>query len=214
MKTTSTNFLKLALAVLLFSNAAFIFYIFQYQKQQNAKFTELHKKLDFVIKNNSEFQSKENVCLQVFLENKETQELEPVKIDYVQKILIDSIEAPEPLEISLPTKDEPIECGLPLAVMSKAVPQAGMQSFYEYINDNLKYPKKAIKQEIEGKVTVKFVVNRHGEITDVEATNDIGGGCAEEAERVIKNSPKWNPARQRGKKVKTTMRIPIVFNLE
>ena len=211
MKTTSTNFLKLALAVLLFSNAAFIFCVFQYQKQQNAKFTELHKKLDVIIKNNSETQSEKDICLQVFLGNEETQELEVAKIDYVREVLIDNVEEVEPIE---PIKIEEYGYACTMGENKPATMDEGIEYLYQYIHQNLKYPKKAIKQGVEGKVLVKFVVDKNGEITDVEATNDIGGGCAEEAKRVIKNSPKWNPARQRGKKVKTTMRIPIVFNLE
>jgi protein TonB len=61
---------------------------------------------------------------------------------------------------------------------------------------------------------VSFVVNKKGEITEVEAKNDIGGGCKEEAERVIKNAPKWNPAKQREKTVKVRLNIPIIFQLD
>ena len=215
MKTISSSFLKLALAVLLFSNAALIFYIFQYQKQQNSRLAKIHEKLDVMIKNNSEFQSEKEVCLQVFLENDETQELESVKIDYIEEILIDSVEDIEFVDYTQPPRDEePPTCGFPNGIPTReATPKEGINSFYKYINENLNYPKKAIRQEIEGKVIVNFIIDKNGEITDVKAQNDIGGGCAEEAERIIKSFPKWNPARQRGRAVKTKMSIPIVFDL-
>ena len=125
--------------------------------------------------------------------------------------MIDSIEVIEPIEV---VKIEEYGYTCTMGENKPATMDEGIEYLYQYIRQNLKYPKKAIKQGVEGKIIVKFVVDKNGEIIDVEATNDIGGGCAEEAERVIKNSPQWNPARQRGRRVKTTMRIPIDFNLE
>ena len=66
---------------------------------------------------------------------------------------------------------------------------------------------------IEGKVFVQFVVDRDGSITDVVVVRGIGGGCDEEAIRVVKNSPSWKAGKQRGKNVRVRMVLPITFKL-
>ncbi|AFM05395.1 TonB family protein [Bernardetia litoralis DSM 6794] len=169
-------------------------------------------KLDLLVKNNFESQSEKTACLQVVITDERTEKLEPVRIEYVEEIFVDSVED----IIQAPREEELPDCGFPNSIFYflEAEPKEGIQSFYDYINKNLTYPINAKRKGIEGKVIVSFVINKKGEITDVEVKNDIGGGCKEEAERVIKNSPKWNPARQRGKTVKTRKMIPIVFKLD
>jgi len=66
---------------------------------------------------------------------------------------------------------------------------------------------------IEGRVFVQFVVDKDGSITNVEVLKGIGGGCDEEAVRVVKNAPKWNPGKQRGRPVRVKMVLPITFKL-
>ncbi|MEZ5083006.1 MAG: energy transducer TonB [Bacteroidales bacterium] len=66
---------------------------------------------------------------------------------------------------------------------------------------------------IQGRVFVTFVVERDGNITDVKILRGIGGGCDEEALRVIKNMPKWTPGKQRGKPVRVQFNMPIMFKL-
>jgi TonB family protein len=83
----------------------------------------------------------------------------------------------------------------------------------EFLATNLVYPEKARRKKIEGRSVIKFRVNEDGSISDVEATNHIGGGCDEEAVRVISAMPKWNPGIQDDKKVKVYFTLPIVFKL-
>ncbi len=90
-------------------------------------------------------------------------------------------------------------------------PDGGMDGFYNYIQKNLVYPKEAKKKKIEGRVFVQFIVDKEGKITDVQTVKGIGGGCDEEAERLLRESKNWIPAKQRGKTVKVRMNIPIVF---
>jgi protein TonB len=66
---------------------------------------------------------------------------------------------------------------------------------------------------VEGTVIVVFVINTDGTIQDVEVLRGIGGGCDEEAVKIVKNAPKWEPGKQRGKPVRTRMRLPIRFKL-
>ncbi len=98
-------------------------------------------------------------------------------------------------------------------VEDQPTPKGGMQSFYQYINKNMKYPAQARRMGIEGKVFVQFVVDKDGTITDVQAVKGIGAGCDEEAVRVIKSAPKWNPGKQRGRAVRVRMVLPITFQL-
>jgi protein TonB len=62
-------------------------------------------------------------------------------------------------------------------------------------------------------VYVTFVVERNGNVTDVKILRGIGGGCDEEAVRVVQNMPKWEPGKQRGKPVRVQFNMPIKFTL-
>tara|TARA_R110001599_G_scaffold171357_2_gene362496 strand:- start:11666 stop:12334 length:669 start_codon:yes stop_codon:yes gene_type:complete len=84
----------------------------------------------------------------------------------------------------------------------------------KFLNDNLKYPRQAQRMGIEGTVDLAFVVDANGTISNIEVTRGIGGGCDEEAIRVLKASPKWIPGKQRGVAVKSRMAIRIRFRLK
>ena len=92
-------------------------------------------------------------------------------------------------------------------------PPGGMAGWNKYLSDNLKYPTQARRMGIEGTVYVVFVVNTDGSIQDVDILRGIGGGCDEEAVRVVRAAPKWTPGRQRGRPVRVKMRLPIRFKL-
>jgi len=98
-------------------------------------------------------------------------------------------------------------------VEKQPVYPGGMTAFYQFVQKKLKYPSQARRMGIEGKVFVEFVVDKKGNITDVRAVKGIGAGCDQEAVRVIKNSPKWQAGKQRGKAVKVRMILPITFKL-
>ena len=89
----------------------------------------------------------------------------------------------------------------------------GMGAFYQYVQKKMKYPSQARRMGIEGKVFVQFVVGKDGTITEVKVIRGIGAGCDEEAIRVLQNSPKWAPGKQRGKPVKVRIVLPITFQL-
>lgn len=92
-------------------------------------------------------------------------------------------------------------------------PPGGMEAWNKYLGKNLKYPTQARRMGIEGTVYVVFVVNTDGTLQDVDVLRGIGGGCDEEAIRVVKNAPKWEPGKQRGRPVRVRMRLPIKFKL-
>ncbi len=90
----------------------------------------------------------------------------------------------------------------------------GMQEWQRFLRKNIKYPRFAQRNHIEGKVHLSFYVDATGNISDIRVTRGIGGGCDEEAVRVLKNSPQWNPGLQRGVPVKSPMSIFIYFKLK
>lgn len=89
----------------------------------------------------------------------------------------------------------------------------GPEKFLAHIFKNINYPDKARRLGIEGKVFVKFIIDKSGNITDVEVMKGIGGGCDEEAARAIADAPAWTPGKQRGRPVSVRMMVPINFRL-
>lgn len=90
----------------------------------------------------------------------------------------------------------------------------GNDSLYAYIGRNIKYPETAKKEKIQGRVFVTFVIEKDGQVSSAKILRDIGGGCGEEAIRVVKNMPKWKPGTQRGNPVRVQFNLPIMFQLE
>ena len=83
-----------------------------------------------------------------------------------------------------------------------------------YLDNNLKYPDLAKKEKIEGKVFVTFKVNNEGEISEVKVVKGIGGGCNEEAIRLVKSMPNWIPANYKDESVDSQAIIAVVFDLQ
>jgi periplasmic protein TonB len=98
-------------------------------------------------------------------------------------------------------------------VESQPEPIGGMNSFLKDIASQINYPSKARRTGIEGVVFVQFVIDVDGKIIDVKTVKGIGGGCDEEAVRVIEKAPAWLPGKQRGMPVKVRKIIPIRFIL-
>ena len=90
----------------------------------------------------------------------------------------------------------------------------GIEGFREYTIKNLKYPKKAAEEGISGRIFIQFVVNTKGKVVDVVVVRGIDPSLDEEALRVVKSSPKWEPGRQRGKPVNVQFTFPIEFKLD
>ncbi len=84
----------------------------------------------------------------------------------------------------------------------------------KFLQDNIKYPQMARESGIQGTIYVSFVVETDGSVTDVRVLRSIGGGCDEEAIRVINRMPKWNAGKQRGRPVRVQFNMPITFTLQ
>lgn len=87
----------------------------------------------------------------------------------------------------------------------------GNEALIKFIQENIKYPVEAKKKGIEGRVYVQFVVSKKGEVEDVKVLKGIGGGCDEEALRVIRMLPNFIPGKGNGKVVKVSLVQPIIF---
>ena len=90
----------------------------------------------------------------------------------------------------------------------------GEAALYKFLGENIKYPQMAKESGIQGRVFVTFVVERNGSVTDVRVLRGIGGGCDEEAVRVVQNMPSWTPGKQRGKAVRVQYNLPVKFTLQ
>lgn len=89
----------------------------------------------------------------------------------------------------------------------------GQGAMNAFIGRNLKYPEQAVEEGIEGTVFVTFVVEKDGKISGARVLRGIGGGCSEEALRVVKSMPNWTPGTQRGQAVRVQYNLPIRFKL-
>lgn len=94
-----------------------------------------------------------------------------------------------------------------------AQPVGGNVAFFTWIAENQKYPDLARKRHIQGKVPVEFTVQPDGSLTDIRVIQKHGSGLDEEAVRLLKAAPKWEPAIYQGKPIKQKMNLPVLFQL-
>lgn len=90
----------------------------------------------------------------------------------------------------------------------------GMKALFKYLGSNVKYPVEAIKENIQGRVIVGFVINKDGSFSDVKVLRPVNKYLDAEALRVVKSMPKWKPGKQNGKEVRVSYNVPINFNLK
>lgn len=84
----------------------------------------------------------------------------------------------------------------------------------KFIYSNLKYPAMARKKKIEGMVVISYYIEADGSISEAKVKRDIGGGCGEEALRLVNSMPKWIPAKSNGEPVRAQFNLPVKFKLE
>ncbi len=89
----------------------------------------------------------------------------------------------------------------------------GEEELMKFLAENLEYPQDAREKGIQGKVYVTFIVEADGSVSNVKVLRDIGGGCGDEAARVVKTMPKWEPGKQKGKAVRVQYNLPVKFVL-
>lgn len=122
-------------------------------------------------------------------------------------------EIPEYTPVAAAEEEEVVEAEIFTVVEESPSFPGGDEARIRFLTENIKYPQIARESSIQGTVYVTFVVEKNGNVTDVRVLRGIGGGCDEEAVRVIKAMPKWNPGKQRGKPVRVQFNMPIKFTL-
>jgi protein TonB len=89
----------------------------------------------------------------------------------------------------------------------------GTQAFLSFLRANVRYPASSLKSGIQGEVLILFMVEVDGSISNISVNKGIGKDCDDEAVRVIKSMPRWQPGRRNGKSVKVLVRMPIIFRI-
>ena len=89
----------------------------------------------------------------------------------------------------------------------------GQIAMLQYIMKNIKYPEQAMKEGIQGRVAVRFIVEKDGSISDVKPILSVHPLLNKEAVRVVKSMPKWTPGKQNGKPVRVRFNLPVMFKL-
>ncbi len=131
--------------------------------------------------------------------------------DGVDQTLVEPEAPPPPKVIEEPKEDEDKVFQV---VQQKPEFPDGEKALLTFLAKNLKYPAIARENGIEGNVVVRFVVSKTGEVKNAEVLRRIGGGCDEEALRVVNSMPRWNPGKNNGKAVNVTYTLPVRFKLE
>ena len=89
----------------------------------------------------------------------------------------------------------------------------GQIAMLQYLMKNIKYPEQAMKEGIQGRVAVRFIVEKDGSISDVKPVLSVHPLLNKEAVRVVESMPKWSPGKHNGKPVRVRFNLPVMFKL-
>ena len=120
----------------------------------------------------------------------------------------------EEKEVKTQVIEQKVEAEVFLIVEEPPTFPGGDAALYKWLGENLKYPEEAKELGIQGRVFVSFVVEPDGSTSNVVVKRGIGGGCDEEAIRIVKAMPKWGAGKQRGQPVRVQFNLPIKFTLQ
>jgi protein TonB len=125
---------------------------------------------------------------------------------------VELMEPPPPPVTSLPTYHPTANDEQPFDYVEKMpVFPGGQEAMYKFIYENLKYPDLAKQNMISGQVILQFVISSDGTVNNAKVVRGIGGGCNEEALRVINAMPAWTPGTHNGRAVPVKFTFPIKF---
>lgn len=112
-------------------------------------------------------------------------------------------------------EEEEIEEDTPIIKAEKMPTFQGgdLMKFREWVQKRLRYPQIAQENGISGRVTLSFVIERDGSLTNIEVLQTPDRSLSEEAIRVLKTSPKWEPGRQRNQPVRVKYTLPVAFQI-
>ncbi|MBS4057889.1 MAG: energy transducer TonB [Bacteroidetes bacterium] len=150
---------------------------------------------------------KQVTVLNIVEDEEEVEDID-INVDVDQKTVIEVYVPP------VREEEEVVEQEIFTVVESMPEFPGGAGKMMEYIAKNIKYPPMARESGVQGRVFVNFVVEPDGRVSNVKVLRGIGGGCDEEAIRVVESMPKWTPGRQRGKAVRVSFNLPVRFTLQ
>lgn len=90
----------------------------------------------------------------------------------------------------------------------------GMGALNKYLHDNVHYPVVAQENGVQGRVTISFVVEKDGSVTDVKVAKSVDPSLDKEALRVVRGMPRWTPGKQNGATVRVKYNVPVFFRLQ
>ena len=88
-----------------------------------------------------------------------------------------------------------------------------LNTFRKWVQENLRFPQIALENGISGRVTLQFVIERDGRLTNIKVLQSPDRSLSEEATRVLNKSPKWSPGKQRNKPVRVSYTLPVDFRV-
>jgi len=139
-----------------------------------------------------------------------------VEDDYIVSAEIDQMDTvPEYMPVPALKEEEEDISQEEIFQVVESMPQfpGGEAALYAFLAENTKYPRMAIEAGISGRGYVTFVVEKDGSITDIKLVRGIGGGCDEEAIRVVQSMPQWTPGKQRNMPVRVQFIMNVKFTL-
>jgi protein TonB len=124
-------------------------------------------------------------------------------------LMLSSFSIPNESEIQKPKSDKPY-----MIVGQMPRFPGGKAAMQRYISEHMSYPFEALKHNVQGKVSVEFVVDKEGNLTEIKTMGKkLGYGLEEQAIKIFQGMPKWVPGRQDGIAVPVYMMIPILFTI-
>jgi TonB family protein len=139
---------------------------------------------------------------------------EEVKSDELNvQLEADISELSEVVVVGYGSEKSPVVLPFDSPVMELATPAGGRKAFKQYLEGNVRYPEQAIKNQVEGKVTVQFTIETSGQLSDFRVIRGIGFGCDEEVIRLIKQGPKWSPSKKDDEAIRDKVKVRMRFAL-
>lgn len=124
------------------------------------------------------------------------------------------VSAPEttPAEVAVPLPPQDDKVYEVVEVMPEF--PGGQNELLKYLARNIKYPEESVKNKEEGRVSLTFIVNKDGSISDVKVVRNATPALDAEAIRIVKSMPNWTPGKEKGKDVRVAYTVPVTFRLQ
>jgi protein TonB len=217
LESKKLTFALIGLVVTLF----IVWRVFEYKSYDQQTFDDLQQTVEVIEEEMVEITKQEQPKIQPPAPKPQVTQIQIVEDDVeVEDVEIDAEvdqdEVIEEYEFTPPEieEEEIVEAEIFKVVEEMPEFPGGAAKMMEFIQKNIKYPMIARESDIQGRVFVNFVVEPDGSITNVTVMRGIGGGCDEEALRVVQSMPNWKPGKQRGSAVRCSFTVPIIFKLQ